>query len=107
MNYIASEELGNLARCGLLLHMDFAYVLRQFNIQILLNVLCTLDNVHDPWASVDYGDGLANMNFKKSRHQVARLVGRSVFIESVDLQVIVVFVRAALKPNLRKFNVLR
>jgi hypothetical protein len=93
MNYIASGELGNLAWCGLLLHMNFTYVLRQFDILI------------------SYVPSTTYMNLKKSRHQVARLVGRSVgrsvFIESVDLQVIVVFVRAALKPNLSKLNVLR
>ena len=52
-------------------------------------------------------DGIAGANFNESCQQVVRFVGRSGFIEPVDLHVVVVVVRAALNASLRKFDVLQ
>ena len=51
--------------------------------------------------------GLADANLSDSCQQVVRFVGRSGFIEPVDLHVVVVVVRAALNASLRKFDVLQ
>ena len=69
-------------------------------------ILPTLDDVHDSWAMVVCGDGLARMKLSESRQQVVRFIGREAFVEPVDLQMIVVFVWDALKSSLRSFNVL-
>ena len=69
-------------------------------------MLHTLNDVHDGWARVLCGDGLALMKFSESRHQVMRCVGRSAFIKPVDLDVIIVFMRTALESSLRNFDVL-
>jgi hypothetical protein len=66
----------------------------------------TLDDVYSSWARVVSEDGLAGMNLTESRHQVMRFVGREVIIEPVDLQVIVILVRAALETSFRAFDVL-
>ena len=66
----------------------------------------TLDNVYSSWTRVVSGNGLASMDLTESRHQVVGFVGRSVFIEPVDLQVIVIVMRAALETSLRTFDVL-
>ena len=66
----------------------------------------TLDNVHDSWARILCGNGLALMIFTKSRHQVMRLISRAAFVEPVDLDVIVVIMRATLESSLRNFDVL-
>ena len=52
-------------------------------------------------------DGIAGANLNESCQQVVRFVGRSVFIEPVELQVFVLVVRATLEAGLRKFDVLR
>ena len=69
-------------------------------------ILPTLDDVHDSWAIEVCGDGLALMKLSKSRRQVVRFIGREAFVESMDLQMIVVFVWDALESSLRSFNVL-
>lgn len=69
-------------------------------------MLRTLNYVDDSWARVISENRLACMNLAESRHQVVRFVSREAIIESVDLQVIVVVVRAALEPSLRRLNVL-
>ena len=51
------------------------------------------------------------MNFSEQCHQVVRFVNRVVlilsFIESVELQVIVVFVMDALEASIRSFDALQ
>jgi hypothetical protein len=88
MKYITSDELGDLARLGLIIQVEF-----------------TLNDVYDSWAKEMSQDGLADMNFSEPRHQVVRFVGRAVLIEPVELQVFVVFVRDALEATLRNFDV--
>jgi len=88
MKDITSDKLTDFAGLGLILYMEF-----------------TLDNVYSSWARVVSRDGLAGMDLTESRHQVVRFVGRSVFIEPVDLQVIVIVMRAALETSLRTFDV--
>ena len=51
-------------------------------------------------------DGMASLNFTEPCHQVVRFVGRTILIEPVDLQVVVVIVRGALEARLKRFNVL-
>ena len=51
-------------------------------------------------------DGLADMDLAKSGHQVVRFIGRTGLIESVDLEVVVVIMRPALKTSLRNCDVL-
>ena len=69
-------------------------------------ILPTLDDIHDSWAKVVYGDGLAHMKLSESRRQVVRFIGREAFVKPVDLQMIVVFVWDAFESSLRSFNVL-
>ena len=69
--------------------------------------LHTLNNVHDSWARVLCGEGLALMKFTESRHQVMRLISWAAFIEPVDLGVIVVIMRATLESSLGNCNVLQ
>lgn len=83
VNHIASGELNDLAGLGLILQIEF-----------------TLDDVYDRWAMVLYRDRLAGVNLEESCHQTVRFVRRDVLIESVDLDVIVVFVWAAVDVSL-------
>jgi hypothetical protein len=53
------------------------------------------------------GDGMANLNLTKPRHQVVRFVGWTFIIKPVNLQVVVIIVRDALEASLRRFDVLR
>jgi len=89
VDYIASDELGDLARLGIVLQMDF-----------------TLDDVEDGWARVVHGNRLANANLCESRRQVVRFIGREAIVEPMNLEVLVVVVLTALEPSLRNFNVL-
>ena len=73
---------------------------------IVCAILPTLDDVHDSWAMVVCGDGLARMKLSESRRQVVRFIGREAFVKPVDLQMIVVFVWDAFESSLRSFNVL-
>jgi hypothetical protein len=63
-------------------------------------MLHTLDDVYDRWTMVLYRDRLAGVNLEESCHQTVRFVRRDVLIESVDLDVIVVFVWAAVDVSL-------
>ena len=69
-------------------------------------MLRTLNDVHDSRAKEMAEDGMAGLNFTEPCHHVVRFVDRAVFIEPVDLQVVVVIVRDALEANLRRFEVL-
>ena len=70
-------------------------------------MLHTLDDIRDGWAIFEMPkDGFTNLNLSKPSHQVVKFVGVVVFIELVDLIVFGVFVRDALEPNLRNFDVL-
>ena len=69
-------------------------------------ILPTLDDVLDSWTKVVYGDGLARMKLSQNCRQVVRFISREVFVEPVELQMIVVFVWDALESSLRSFNVL-
>jgi len=89
VDYIASDELDDLARLGIVFEMDF-----------------TLNNICDSWARVVCGDRLADVNLTESRQQVVRFIGREAVVEPVDLEVLVIVVRTALKPSLRNWNVL-
>ena len=51
-------------------------------------------------------DGFADMNLTKPSHQVVRFVGVVVLVDPMDLQVFGMFVRDALEPSLRDFDVL-
>ena len=51
-------------------------------------------------------DGMASLNFTEPCHHVVRFIGRTILIKPVDLQVVVVIVRDALEPSLRRFDVL-
>ena len=68
MDYVASEELGNLARLGFVRDVEFTYIGRSVqHITILLkHVQRTLDDVTDSWARVLCGDGLPGVNFTES-----------------------------------------
>ena len=87
MDYIASDELGNLVRCGFVHGVQFTYVARSVqHITILLKpVQRTLDDVPDSWAMVVCGDGLAGVNLTDNCPQVVRVVGPGwgFFIELV------------------------
>ena len=85
MDYVTSNELGNLVRLEFVLEVQFTYVVRSVqHITILLqHVQRTLHDVQDSWARVVCGDGLAGANLSNSCHQVVRFVGREVFIEPV------------------------
>ena len=107
MKHIPSSELGDLIRLRLLMQMEFTYVLLQFNIQYFPNRLLTLNDVHDGRAKEMSDDGTASLNFTEPCHQVVRFVGRTVFIELVELQVVVIIVRDALESCLRRFDVLQ
>jgi hypothetical protein len=89
--------------------MEFTYVLRFSTIYptVLPNIFRTLNDVHDARAKEMSEDGMASLNFTKPCHQVVRFVGRTLFIEPVDLQVVVVIVRDALEASLRRFDVLQ
>ena len=52
-------------------------------------------------------DGMASLNFTEPCHHVVRFIGRTILIKPVDLQVVVVIVRDALEPSLRRFDVLK
>ena len=109
MDYVASDELGNLVRLGFVLDVEFTYVVRSVQHKYYhtsKHVQRTLDDVPNSWASIFCEDGMANGNLTESCHQVVRFVGR-FFIELVDLHVFVIVVRAALDPSLRKINVLQ
>jgi hypothetical protein len=106
VEYIASDELGDLARLGWVLEMDFTYVLRWVQYTRSLPQLRALDDICNSWARVVCGDRLAGMNFTESRHQVVRFVGREAFVEPVDLKVFVVFMWTALDSSLRNFDML-
>ena len=70
-------------------------------------MLHTLDDIHDGWAIFEMPkDGFANVNLSKPSHQVVRFFCVVVFIDPVDLHVFGVFVRDALEPSLRNFDVL-
>ena len=64
MDYVASEEFGNLVRLGFILDVNFTYVVRsvQQNYNISKHVQRTLDDVPDSWASIVCGDGMADSN---------------------------------------------
>jgi hypothetical protein len=61
MDYVASNELGNLVRLGFVLDVYFTYVIRSVQ-HITIHVQRTLDDVRDSWAKVVCGDGLAAAN---------------------------------------------
>ena len=70
-------------------------------------LLHTLGDIHDGWAKSEMPkDGFADMNLTKPSHQVVRFVCVVVLIDLVELQVFGVFVRDALEPSLRDFDVL-
>ena len=109
MDYVASEELGNLARFGFIREMDFTYVVRsvQYITILLKHVQRTIDDVPDSWARVLCGDGLAGVKLSESCQQIVRFIGRDAFIEPLDLQVFVLIVRAALDASLGSFDELQ
>ena len=96
MDYVASDKLGNLVRVGFVLNVQSTvstYVgspvsSTYYHYHTSKHVQRTLDNVHDSWARVVYGDGLTGANLSNSCQQFMRFVGRLVFIEPVDLQVL-------------------
>ena len=61
MEYVASEELDNLVRLGIVLEVHFTYAVRLFqHITILFkHVKLTLDDVYGSWARVVCWDGYA------------------------------------------------
>ena len=73
MNYIASFELGNLAGFVIIYHVDFTYVavvcivISIVKYTILPQMLRTLDDIHNSWANVFCGDGLASVKLAESR----------------------------------------
>ena len=95
-----------MARLGSIVQMEFTCVLYQFHIPYFLNILHTLNDVHDSWAKEMSLNGLASMNFSEPRHQVVRFVGRAFVIKPVDMQVAVVFMRDTLEASLGNFDVL-
>ena len=64
MEYIASDELGNLVRLGIVREVNFTYagpVSSNQHITVLLNnPQRTVDDVCDSWAMVVCGDGRAD-----------------------------------------------
>ena len=74
--------------------------------QCFKKCLHTLDDVYDNWAMVLCRDRLADVDLAKSGHQVVRFIGQAGLIESVDLEVVVVIMRPALKTSLRNCDVL-
>jgi hypothetical protein len=106
VDYIASHELGDLARLGWVLDVEFTYVLRWVQYTRARPQLHTLDDISNSWARVVCGDRLAGMNFTESRHQVVRFVGREAFVEPVELNMFVVFMWTALDSSLRNFDML-
>ena len=70
-------------------------------------LVLTLNDVHGGRAKEMSEDGMASLNFTEPCHQVVRFVGRTVFIEPVDLQVVVIIMRDALEASLRRFDVLQ
>ena len=64
MDYVASDELGNLVRLRLVLDVQFPYVVRsvQHTTMLLTCSQRTLDDIPDSWARVVCGDGLAGVN---------------------------------------------
>lgn len=70
-------------------------------------MLSTLNDVHDSGAKEVSEDGMAGLNFTKPCHQVVRFVNRTLLIEPVELQVVVIIVRDALEASLRRFDVLQ
>lgn len=107
MEYVASNELGNLVRLGIVLEVRFTYVVQSVQyITILLNMFNIPSMTYTTAGPVVCGDGLAGDNLTDSCQQLVRFVGREAFIEPVDLKVFVVVVRAALDTSLREFDVL-
>ena len=109
MKHITSNELGD-SRLRLLIEMEFTYIcFASVQYAVLPNMLLvlTLNDVHGGRAKEMSEDGMASLNFTEPCHQVVRFVGRTVFIEPVDLQVVVIIMRDALESCLRRFDVLQ
>ena len=70
-------------------------------------MLHTLNDVHDSRAKEMPENGMAGVNCTEPCHQVVRFVGWAVFIEPVDLQVVVIIVRDALEASFRSCDVLQ
>lgn len=89
---IAGDGLTDLARLGLIIHMEFSYCIA--SAQYTINLKCYIPSVHSSWTRVVIGEGPA-----ENRHQVVRFVGIEWLLLSL-LQVKVLFVRTALETSL-------
>ena len=67
----------------------------------------TINDVYDGRGKEMSEDGTASLNFSEPCHHVARFIGRTVLIEPVELQVVVIIVRDALEACFRRFDVLQ
>ena len=67
----------------------------------------TFNGVYDSRANELCVDGMALLNFSEPCHHVARFIGRTVLIEPVDFQVVVIIMCDALEASLRRFDVLQ
>ena len=109
MEYVASEELGDLFRLGIVLEVHFTYAVRSvqhITILLLKHVQHTLDDVRNSWAWVVCGDGRPGAKLADSCQQVVGFIAREFFIEPLNLEVFVIVVRTGLDARLRKFDVL-
>ena len=70
MDYVASDDLANLFRLGIVHEVHFTYAVQLVqHITILLSMFgLTLDDVCDSWARVVCGDRRAGVNLQYSSH---------------------------------------
>ena len=68
----------------------------------------TFNDIYDGRTHEMSEDGTASLKFTEPCHHVVRsFIGRTVFIEPVELQVVVIIMRDALEASFRTFNVLQ
>ena len=110
MKHITSNELCDF-RLGFLPQMEFTYVLRQLDIPYFKYITTYPSMMYmtvGPKRCLRMGwPASIKVNFTEPCHQVVRFVSRTVLIEPVDLQVVVIIVRNALEASLRRFDVLQ
>ena len=72
MDYVASDELADLVRLGIVPEVHFTYAVQLLVVQhitlLFKHVRLTLDDVCDRWTRVVYGDRSAGSNLTDSSH---------------------------------------